>query len=175
MSLDKQFVDTWIPHRKFALHLCRQLLGEELLAEDALQEVYLKLWSKRSELQGISDPKAYLLRTCRNHCLSLLRAQGHVFYSLSEELDIPQLDEETLAEKRMEREMQFSIIEEWTKALEEPLATLWHRLQIEGATSAIVAQELGMSEGNVRVRLSRLRKNLREYIINQGSSNKNKQ
>lgn len=172
MSRDKQFVTIWLPHRPTALRLCRQLLGEESLAEDALQEVYLKLWRKRAELDAVSDAKGYLLSTCRNHCLSLLRHREQTTYSLCEEIDLPQPDEADLVERRAEREAQLECIEQWAKALGEPLATLWRRLQIEGASSATVAEELGMSDVNVRVRLSRLRKSLRDYLVAQRTVNK---
>lgn len=175
MSRDKQFTTTWLPHRPLALSLCRRLLGEESLAEDVVQEVYLKLWGMRRELDLVSDARGYLLTACRNHCLSQIRKRKEQTYTLDEEIDLCQPDEVELAERQAERESQLIHIDQWTNALVDPQATLWRRLQLEGASSGTVAQELGMTDVNVRVRLSRLRKSLRDYLFNQRTINEKQQ
>ena len=42
------------------------ILESEAEAEDAVQELYLKLWKMRDALDGIQNPKAYAIRLLKN-------------------------------------------------------------------------------------------------------------
>lgn len=61
----------------FKLHyesLCRFAWGytKDLdVAEEAVQEVFVKLWEKRHEIETIETLKAYLYRAVTNHCLNI--------------------------------------------------------------------------------------------------------
>lgn len=51
-----------------------RFLGSEQAAEDAVQEVFLKVWSLRSGL-SMRDPQAYLYQALRNQCLMAVRRE----------------------------------------------------------------------------------------------------
>jgi RNA polymerase sigma-70 factor (family 1) len=57
----------------FALKLTRS----QDLAEEILQEVFLKIWVHRSTLSGVENFGAYLNRITRNHCYNVIRRLAH--------------------------------------------------------------------------------------------------
>ncbi|WP_025004160.1 sigma factor [Porphyromonas macacae] len=73
MLSEKQFLDSFMPHRYLVEILCKQIFEDEDMAKDSVQDIYLKLWQQRDSLDELQNPKAYLLRTARNHCLDELR------------------------------------------------------------------------------------------------------
>lgn len=50
-----------------------RMLGNRANAEDAIQEVMMKLWEKRNKLDQHPNIKAYIFLTTRNHCIDILR------------------------------------------------------------------------------------------------------
>ena len=53
------------------------ILKEEDAAKDHLQELYIKLWEKRNELENIQNLKNFALKSMRNLCLDTLRSETH--------------------------------------------------------------------------------------------------
>lgn len=51
---------------------CR-LTDSPALAEEIVQDVFLKIWIKRDTLPGIRDFRSYLFIVCRNHIFSALK------------------------------------------------------------------------------------------------------
>ena len=49
------------------------ILEDAAEAEDAVQELYLRLWKNRDALDGIRSPKGYGLTLLRNLCLDRIR------------------------------------------------------------------------------------------------------
>jgi len=54
---------------RFALKLTRS----ETLAEEVVQDIFMKIWLKRTELSGIENFGAFLNRITRNHAYNLLK------------------------------------------------------------------------------------------------------
>lgn len=48
-------------------------VGDEELACDLLQDVFIKLWERVDEFENELQLKTYLYRMVRNHCLTFLR------------------------------------------------------------------------------------------------------
>lgn len=55
------------------LRYATRLVNSEAAAHDILQEVYIKLWHKRYELDENKSLKAYMYRMVRNKCFNYLR------------------------------------------------------------------------------------------------------
>lgn len=55
------------------LRLCTLYLKDRHLAEDALQETYIKVWQKYSTYKGQADEKTWITRIAINVCKNILR------------------------------------------------------------------------------------------------------
>ncbi len=55
-------------------------LGKESLAEDALADVFFKLWQNRQKLKKVDNLDNYLFTMTKNQCLYFLRSNKKVFF-----------------------------------------------------------------------------------------------
>lgn len=53
--------------------MCTRMLGNTTLAEDAVQEIMLKLWKKRKDFGNHPNISGYVFVTARNYCLDKLK------------------------------------------------------------------------------------------------------
>jgi RNA polymerase sigma-70 factor, ECF subfamily len=60
-------------HRAAVYRRCLSLLKDKALAEDATQDVFIKLAGNRAPL---ASPLAWLLQTATNHSLTMMRGKG---------------------------------------------------------------------------------------------------
>ena len=70
---DEFFSQTFLPLQEPLYRVAYHLLKSEQAAEDAVQELYLKLWRGREGLGNLNNPKAYCITVLRNLCLDSIR------------------------------------------------------------------------------------------------------
>ena len=63
------FNQTYLPLRQVIFMVCVALLTDQEVANDITQDVYLRLWEQRDELDNVQSPQAYAVRIARNRCL----------------------------------------------------------------------------------------------------------
>ena len=68
------FKNKVLPISKKALRFATIFLKDEDDAKDVVQDVFLKLWQKKEELEKIENMEAFVVRMVRNRCLDILRA-----------------------------------------------------------------------------------------------------
>ena len=54
-------------------HFARQFLNDNELAEETVQDMFVKIWEKRALLNIETSVKHYLFRSIRNHCLNQIQ------------------------------------------------------------------------------------------------------
>ena len=137
-------------------------------AEELTQDVFLKAFQQLSSFKAESSFSTWIYRIATNLAISavrkkrndVLRLDDSVFANLSD----TQVDEalEYESEEQMERRQQAM---NQLEADERALITLYY---LEEKPLAEVAFILGMTEGNAKVKLHRIRKKLYVLIKNQG-------
>ena len=70
---DREFHSRYLSLAEALYGVAFYILENEADAEDAVQELYLKLWKNRDALDGIRSPKAYAMTLLRNLCLDRIR------------------------------------------------------------------------------------------------------
>ncbi|MHA4738962.1 RNA polymerase sigma factor [Dyadobacter sp. MSC1_007] len=61
-----------------------RLTGSEMLAEDIVQDVFMKLWADHASLASIDNFGSYLFRMSRNHVLNHFKRMAHETAIVSE-------------------------------------------------------------------------------------------
>jgi len=51
------------------------IVGDTSAAEEIVNDVFLRIWQKRSLLKDVANPELYLLKCARNRCLEFLRSR----------------------------------------------------------------------------------------------------
>ena len=137
-------------------------------AEELTQDVFLKAFQQLSSFKAESTFSTWIYRIATNIAISavrkkrndVLRLDDSVFANLSDTQVDAALEDES--EEQMERLQQAM---NQLEADERALITLYY---LEEKPLAEVAFILGMTEGNAKVKLHRIRKKLYVLIKNQG-------
>lgn len=153
-------------HQERLLALCRRLLGSRDAAEDAVQEVFLKLYRRAGRLRPRGRLYTWLYRVATNHCLNRLRRRRIVrFVPLARSVD--PADELDPADQRADPERAAAARQSWG-AVERLVASLPANQRVvlvlaryEGLSYREIAETLGITEGAVESRLVRAMRNLR--------------
>lgn len=133
------------------------------LAEDMVQEIFMKLWIKREELAKIENLRSYLFIVARNHIFNELKKRsadilftGHLLEYFHDTKETP---EKTLIQK--EAEQTLSGIIEHLPQQQKIIFNLSHE---EGLNRNEIANRLGIAPNTVRNHLARALEMIRHEL-----------
>ena len=155
-----QFEKLYQQYHPMVLQMCRGYMkGHEELAKDLAQEVFINVWNALTGFKSNSSPKTWIYRITVNSCLNYLRNKK----------DLTNVPIETIEQKHTDE----------SQVLESEIAKLYttigllpeiDRLIIMMVLNEIdydeIAQVMGLSSGNLRVRIHRIKKNLKNDLNN---------
>lgn len=161
--MDQQtFISLVEPFQNRLFRIAKRLLVSREEAEDAAQEVMVRLWTKKSELQSYQSVEALAVRMTKNYCLDQLKAKRSSNLRID---DTYNLQPGGHLEKEIEARDQLAQVEQCLQALPEQQRMIVHLREIEHLEYDQIAQIMEMNEAAVRVNLSRARKKLRELML----------
>ena len=156
----KEFLDLVLPIKQKVFRLAKRLLTSIEEAEDATQEVLIKMWHKNEELEKYNSIEAMMMTMTKNYCLDRLKSKQasnlqlvHSNYSNRDNL-----------EKQTEEKDRLSWVEKIINELPETQKMIVQFREIEELEFEEIARIMQMSQTNVRVTLSRARKTIREQM-----------
>ena len=129
-------------------------------AEDAVQEVYLKLWDTRDALDGIRSPRAYSVTLLKNLCLDRLRRASHLTFPEQ----LPEPEKTHLQDDEMDVRMRLEKVLEAVKSLPDRQREILILRTVEGLSYEEIAHRTGMNYLTLRVLLSRARSTIKSKI-----------
>ncbi len=133
-----------------------RVLSDADLAEDVLQDSFVRLWRKQYPLGSEQEAEALLSRTVRNTSLNERRRRQAVPLE-KDVIDEPQaIEDAEQAYTEMYRKIESELTERQRYILEEK--------EYGGRTLEEIAKELKMEPAAVRMQLSRARKTLRNAL-----------
>lgn len=151
-----------LPIRQKLFHIAQHILVEEEEAEDAVQEVLLKLWHNRDSLTNYDNAAAFATTVTKNHCLDRLKAK-----KWTESLDDSYNTRAATDNPHWELERKNT--EEILKKIINQLPTLQQAIirmkDIEEYEVEEIAEITGTKPEAIRTNLSRARKKVRDEYI----------
>lgn len=160
--MDKtEFTTLIVPLKDRLYRLAKRILVSADEAEDAVQEVFFKLWKGRKNIENYKSPEAYAITMTKNYCLDRLKSKQasnlkivHSNYQASENI-------ERNIEANDGVKMVFKIME----SLPEQQKLVLHLRDVEQFEFSEIAKMLNINETAIRVTLSRARKTVRDTMI----------
>jgi len=155
----EEFQKKVVPLGDKMYRMAYRLLGDSESAKDVLQELFLKLWEKRGELNELSSIDAFACTVLKNKCLDKLRLQK------------PLVDVEILHSLGNNPEAAFDHIEGLSEIrrvmqlLPERQRLIMQLRDIDCLTFEEIALMADTTENNVRVQLCIARKWVKEELI----------
>jgi RNA polymerase sigma-70 factor (family 1) len=126
-----------------------RLLKVESLAEDVSQEVFIKIWDKRNQLQHVEVFKAYLLVTARNHALNALKQSFRSETAMVSIVSTIISQRNTTDEELLSKEYH-QFIQGVLDRLPSRSREIFNKCRNQDKTYDEVAQELGISRNAVK-------------------------
>lgn len=139
--------------------IARSYLDDPAVASDMVQDVFLKLWNKRSELK-IDDLRSYLFGMVRNRCMDHHRSKKQ-----TDELHTAEsIESGEEANHPIEAKQTGKQLNEMIRALSPQCRTVFLLVRFEGLPYKEVADILNISPKTVENHMGRALKVLREGI-----------
>lgn len=156
------FVQIINPFRDKLFRLAKRLLISTEEAEDATQEVFVKLWNKKNTLNGYKSIEALAMTITKNYCLDQLKSKRagnfqlkHTNYS----------DAQDRLDTKIEAIDSLNWVEKIINQLPEQQRILIQLRDIEQYEFSEIAKIIEINEIAIRVSLSRARKIIREKML----------
>lgn len=155
------FRKIWIPLADRFYRVAYHLLESRDDAEDAVQELYLKILSIPGKLVYVRDPDAYGITLLKNICIDRIRRRES---RRAEQLeDFMAADASGPERKMTEKDTLARVIKEMER-LPEKQAKVLRMRALEGLEYDEIARRTGLSQINIRVLISTARKTLKKSI-----------
>lgn len=155
------FRKIWIPLADRFYRVAYHLLESRDDAEDAVQELYLKILSIPGKLVYVRDPAAYGITLMKNICIDRIRRRES---RRAEQLeDFMAADASGPERKMTEKDTLARVIKEMER-LPEKQAKVLRMRALEGLEYDEIARRTGLSQINIRVLISMARKTLKKSI-----------
>ncbi|RIV33079.1 RNA polymerase sigma factor [Flagellimonas lutimaris] len=134
--------------------------GNNELANEWLQETFVKVWKHRNSFKGKSSIDTWIYRIAVNVCLGDLRKSRKSITINEEVLSNSIIDDNNDNDEKNIKKMYHCI----EKLNEQNRALIL--LELENIPQATIADTVGLAHGTLRTRLSRIRKSLLKCIKN---------
>lgn len=132
-------------------------------AEDATQEIFLKVWSQRAKLATVSNFRDYLFILTRNEMIDHLRKKA-VLLSLGDEF-LPSITEDILVpDKQLDYRETYLLVLKGVDELPPQQQQVFRMSRLEGKSNGEIAESLGIAKTTVRWHITLALNFLRVYI-----------
>ena len=159
----KEFLDMVLPIKDNLYRLARRFLISSDEAEDAVQEVFLKLWKNKEAIKQYRTPQAYAYAMTKNYCLDRLKSKQ----ASNLKLVHTNFENRTNLEQHIEAKDGVSLLFKLMETLPEQQKNILHLRDVEQLEFSEIAKITNTSQANVRVALSRARKKIKDLLLKQ--------
>ena len=131
--------------------------------QDLFQEIICQLWKSYDSFRNESQFSTWMYRVAINTAIVFLRKEKR-------KVDKYEIPSENIKEDESDSPLKENQLDHFYKAVQklEKIDKAIIFYQLEGFSHREIGENLGISEGNARVKLNRAKEKLKEIIKNQG-------
>lgn len=155
------FVKLVMPFKDKVYRLAKRLLVSSEEAEDATQEILIKLWNNKAKISEYRNTEAFSMTMTKNFCLDRLKSKQ------AQNLKIVHSnyqDHNTSLQKEVENRDSVNWVSRIIEELPEQQKIILQLRDIEEYDYDEIAKVVDMNPTAIRVALSRARKTIREKL-----------
>jgi RNA polymerase sigma factor (sigma-70 family) len=150
-----------LPLKHKLFRLSKRLLNNIPEAEDAVQETFLRLWTKKDVLKNYRSIEAFAMTIIKNLCLDRMKSKGYNSDQLTENFEKMG---DSNPHAKLELADSVEKIQRIIQSLPEQQRLIIHLRDIEEYELDEISEIMEINMNTVRVNLSRARKKVREML-----------
>ena len=157
-----EFENTILPLSRKLYRFAFRFLNHGEEAEDAVQDVCIKLWNMRDKLHEYRSVEAFAMTMTRNYCLDKIRKKGREIFE-----DTRPIDTRTTGmdpQEEIETKESYNNVLKIVETLPEKYRLAIEMRDLEGCDYDEIEERLGLNINTIRVNLSRARKMVRDEL-----------
>lgn len=161
------FVDAVEQYTTYLLKMSYLYIKDRPMAEDIVQEVFVKLYQKYGDQLPLENPKGYLVQMTVNRCRDYFRSwhyrkvQAVDFFVHQEKADLPPSEGSDMAEYVLKLPLKYREV------------VILHYFNEQG--TAEISTTLNIPIGTVKTRLQKARRLLKGILLEEGEASYEKQ
>ncbi|MDG1573494.1 RNA polymerase sigma factor [Robiginitalea sp. M366] len=157
-----EFLNIVMPFKDKLYRLAKRLLISAEEAEDATQEVLLKLWAGKKQMHRYNNVEAFAMTMTKNFCLDRLKSKQSANLKL---VHSNYAETGASLQQQVERRNSLEWVERIMEELPEQQRMILQLRDVEAYEYEEIEKLLDMKPTAVRVALSRARKAVREKLL----------
>ena len=161
-----EFLNVVMPFKDKLYRLAKRLLVSREEAEDATQEILMKLWSKNENIAKYNNVEAFAMTMTKNFCLDRLKSKQASNLKL---VHSNYGDDTASLQKQVEVKDSLNWVERIMEELPEQQKMVLQLRDVEEYDFDEISELLDMKPTAIRVALSRARKTVREKLMQKHS------
>lgn len=162
-KLEQEFLNLIDKHKGILYKVAKMYMDDAEDQHDLIQEITLQLWKSYERFEGNAQFSTWMYRVSLNTALTYFKQEKKKSekYTFLENID--RVEEQDSGEKETQLELFYRAVHELNK-VEKALIFLF----LEGQNHKEIGQNLGITEGNARVKLNRTKEKLQIIIKKYG-------
>ncbi|KRB59353.1 RNA polymerase subunit sigma-70 [Flavobacterium sp. Root186] len=160
---EQEFLNRIESHKGILYKVSKMYMDTHDDQQDLFQEIICQLWRSYDSFRNESQFSTWMYRVAVNTAIVFLKKEKR-------KVDKYEIASENIKEEEGDSHIKESQIEHFYKAVQklEKIDKAIIFYQLEGFSHKEIGENLGISEGNARVKLNRAKEKLKEIIKNQG-------
>ncbi len=158
MNKEQEFLGLIEKHKGILYKVSRMYSDDDESREDLYQEMLYQLWRSFSSFKKESQFSTWMYRVALNTAITSLKKEKKSPKLVALDHQISMTENESSADRM---ELFYKAVQQLSK-IEKAVVFLY----LENYSHKAIGQQLGLSEGNARVRLNRAKNKLKEILKN---------
>ena len=160
---EQEFLTRIEQHKGILYKVSKMYMDTSDDQQDLFQEIVCQLWKAYDSFKGDSQFSTWMYRVAINTSIVFLKKEKR-------KVDKYDLSTDNIREEEGDSEIKENQLDHFYKAVQklEKIDKAIIFYQLEGFSHKEISENLGISEGNARVKLNRAKEKLKEIIKNQG-------
>jgi RNA polymerase sigma-70 factor (ECF subfamily) len=161
--VSRKFEEMYKAHYDALRNSAQHIIGDNDASHDIVQEVFLKLWHRREELNFILNQKAYLFKSVINASITYLEKNKKIVPFLEMEIESPRNADSKMLLKELEVKVQLAL-----NNLPPKCKAVFVLSRFEELKNKEIAELLGLSlktvENQMGIAIKKMREELHPYL-----------
>ncbi|UUF15355.1 RNA polymerase sigma factor [Flavobacterium panici] len=160
---EQEFLNRIENHKGILYKVSKMYMDTHDDQQDLFQEIICQLWKSYDSFRNESQFSTWMYRVAVNTAIVFLKKEKR-------KVDKYEIASENVKEEEGDSQIKENQIEHFYKAVQklEKIDKAIIFYQLEGFSHKEIGENLGISEGNARVKLNRAKEKLKDIIKNQG-------